>query len=159
MERYQRIIQHELYKNAYESIYRAEENREFCHHDMEHFLAVARLTYIFVLEQNLPMSKDIVYALGFLHDIGRCKEYENGTPHEEAGIEIAREILPACGYNQEECSMILQIIGDHRNKECFLHPCSAVFYQADKISRNCQECKAYHQCYWSEEKKNHKYTY
>lgn len=159
MKRFQEIIQHKLYQEAYQFICKMEENRKFCLHQMNHFLDVARLAYIFALEQKMELSKDVIYAIALLHDIGRAREYEDKIPHEEASQAMAREILPDCGYTPDEIQVIEQIIGDHRNKDHMTHPFSSYFYEADKLSRNCMECQAYDACYWSEEKKNHTYEY
>lgn len=43
---------------------------------MEHFLSVARISYLMVLEKNLDIPKDIIYATAFLHDMGRADQYE-----------------------------------------------------------------------------------
>ncbi len=57
----------------------AEEGRRFCHHDMGHFLDVARLAMIFNLQQGLSVSKEMIYAAALLHDIGRWNSMRTGT--------------------------------------------------------------------------------
>ena len=85
MERFQKIVCHETYKQTYEKLQELEKDREFCGHDMEHFLSVARISYLMVLEKNLDIPKDIIYATAFLHDMGRADQYEKGISHDEAG--------------------------------------------------------------------------
>lgn len=102
MERFQKIVCHETYKQTYEKLQELEKDREFCGHDMEHFLSVARISYLMVLEKNLDIPKDIIYATAFLHDMGRADQYEKGISHDEAGAILAEEILKDCGYTAAE---------------------------------------------------------
>ena len=54
-----------------------------------------------VLEQKINLSKEVIYAVGFLHDIGRCLEYKDGVKH----IKLHRlsiDILKECDFNKEE---------------------------------------------------------
>ncbi len=160
MERFQKIIWNEKYKRLYEKLQELEKNREFCGHDMEHFLAVARICYLMVLEKNLPVSKDVVYGAAFLHDLGRADQYEKGISHEEAGARLAGEILVHCGYNEEEIALIVDTIHSHRKmeeeaEESFVE----LFYRADKLSRDCIHCPVRELCYWPEERKNKVYSY
>ena len=76
--------------------------RVFCLHGIEHSLDVARIGYIKNLEQGLSFRQDVIYAMALLHDIGRCEEYASGKSHHEAGAELARPILLACGYTEHE---------------------------------------------------------
>ena len=46
MERVNRILRHPLYQSLLRELREAEAERIFCVHDMEHFLAVARLAWI-----------------------------------------------------------------------------------------------------------------
>lgn len=159
MERFQKIVWHEKYKETYERLQELEKDRIFCGHDMEHFLSVARITYLMVMERNLDISKDIIYATAFLHDLGRADQYEKGISHEEAGAALAQEILADCGYDERERKIMVDTILEHRalgeNEDSF----AAIFYRADKISRDCIHCKAKQDCYWPEEKKNSTYIY
>lgn len=76
MERFQKIVWHEKYKETYERLQQLEIDRKFCGHDIEHFLSVARISYLMILEKRLPVSKDIIYATALLHDLGRADQYE-----------------------------------------------------------------------------------
>ena len=94
-----------------------------------------------------------------LHDIGRCEEYASGKSHHEAGAELARPILLACGYTEHECAEICDAIGRHKAPSEQARSLATLLYDADKQSRNCFDCPVQEQCYWSEEKKNHTIRY
>lgn len=159
MERFQKIVWHEKYQETYERLQQLEKDRKFCGHDMEHFLSVARISYLMVLEKGLSISKDIIYATALLHDLGRADQYEKGISHEEAGAILAREILTDCGYKEEEIDIMVNTILKHRDMKDEGENFASIFYHADKISRDCIHCKAKKECYWPEEKKNNKYIY
>ena len=115
MERFQKIVWHEKYKETYERLQQLEIDRKFCGHDIEHFLSVARISYLMILEKRLPVSKDIIYATALLHDLGRADQYEKGISHEEAGAILAEEILTDCGYTREERKFMTDTILRHRD--------------------------------------------
>jgi uncharacterized protein len=129
-------------------------DRIFCHHDLAHFLDVARIAYIYTLENNLNYSKDILYAAALLHDIGRWKQYEEGIPHDAASAELAVDILDDCGYSKQETNEIVEAISHHRKDNEDKNSLSYIIYFSDKASRNCFSCKAAKECNWSHEKKN-----
>ncbi|MCI5624109.1 MULTISPECIES: HD domain-containing protein [Anaerostipes] len=157
MERFQKIIWNKRYKEEYEKLQNLEQGRQFCGHDMNHFLAVARLCYIFSLERNENLSKDIIYGTAFLHDLGRTVQYEKGISHEEAGAELAEIILKECDYEPEEIKVITEVIRNHRTGASEDHSFAEMFYLADKLSRDCIHCKARKDCYWPDDKKNDTY--
>ena len=138
-----RILQHSVYRECYEKIVQCEKDRIFCHHDMVHFLNVARI------------SKKLVYGAALLHDIGRFEQYLEGIPHEEASARIAPSILRECGYLSEEIDTIVDAISNHRNKDVEKEPnLRGILYRADKMSRSCFACAAEAQCDWKKDKKN-----
>ena len=51
MERVNKILQDKQYQKCYKKIAKYEKKREFCRHNMVHFLDVARIAYIYVLEE------------------------------------------------------------------------------------------------------------
>ena len=51
MERFQKIVWHEKYKETYERLQQLEIDRKFCGHDIEHFLSVARISYLIIHEK------------------------------------------------------------------------------------------------------------
>ena len=176
MERVNRIWRHRTYQECLEKIRAHEETREFCRHTPEHFLDVARLTYMLALEEGilpeeeipreeipgeasaerknrLSEFKELIYAAGLLHDIGRHLQYEKGIPHEKASAEIAEKILPDCGFSESEREMVLLLIRSHRTAQKGT-ALAALFYRADKLSRNCFACPVQEKCDWPETKKN-----
>ena len=66
MERIQKILNHPLYQEQFKLLQDAEKDREFCRHTMEHFVDVARLMYIYTLEEKTNVSKDLIYAAALL---------------------------------------------------------------------------------------------
>ena len=155
MNKINKILNHDLFIECYKKIERCEENREFCHHDMAHFLDVARLASIFNERYHLGIYKELIYGTALLHDIGRFIQYEDGTPHEIASAKIAPSILRDCGYSEKEISYIIEAIKNHRNvKVMDQDTLSGIIYRADKMSRSCFACKAEKKCDWKEDKKN-----
>ena len=57
MERIHKIQNHPVYKEEYRLLTEAEKERFFCRHTMEHFLDVARLMYIYNLEDDAGIDK------------------------------------------------------------------------------------------------------
>lgn len=85
MKRIDQILSHPVFREQFALLQEAEKDRIFCRHTMEHFLDVARLMYIYNLEDQAGFSKEMIYAAGLLHDIGRYEQMEKGTPHHLAG--------------------------------------------------------------------------
>ena len=81
MNRVNAVWRHKTYQSCLAKLRDWEEKREFCRHTPEHFLDVARLTWILALEAGIAADKEIVYAAGLLHDIGRFRQYEGGITH------------------------------------------------------------------------------
>ena len=138
MDRVNRILEHPLWKECIKQNEMAEAERSFCHHDMEHLCAVGRIAMLLNLEEELGLTKDIVYAAAFLHDCGRYKQYLEGIPHDEAGVEIAERILPECGYREEEIRCIVGAIALHRgsSKKTREGVLADVLYRADKRTQS-----------------------
>lgn len=155
MERVNKIINHPLWNDAVSDIEHSEKDRKFCRHGREHLLDTARIAYIFSLEENLNISKEIIYAAALLHDIGRCEAYSGGLPHEEAGAALARKILLECDFDHDEVDLISDSILSHREK-CALknNNLCTILYMADKKSRICLFCDARNECKWDYEKMN-----
>lgn len=151
------IMNNKLYREALEKLSEYERDREFCNHTIEHFIDVSRIAYIMALEENLSVSKEVIYAIGLLHDIGRVKQYEEGIHHDIASVEMSREILKETSFTEDEVNIILNGIANHRKESD--NKLEEIIYKADKLSRQCFNCKAEKECYWSSEKKNFKITY
>ena len=155
MKRIDQILSHPVFREQFALLQEAEKDRIFCRHTMEHFLDVARLMYIYTLEDQAGFSKEMLYAAGLLHDIGRYEQMEQGTPHHLAGARLAEIILTDCGFSPAEQEPILAAIRSHRVKDTAETPLfSRYLYRADKQSRNCFSCPARAACNWPEEKMN-----
>lgn len=155
MERVNKILEHEQFKKCCKKIEKWEKKRKFCRHNMVHFLDVARIAYVYNLEEQTGIEKELIYAAALLHDIGRFKQYEDKTPHEKASLKYAPKILEDCGFNAQERESICEAIANHRNKGIAQeHSFRGIFYRADKASRPCFACKMESQCNWKGEKKN-----
>lgn len=154
MSRVQAIWEHPLYQENLKELLYLEADRIFCRHTPEHFLDVARLAYIFALERGLNCSREIIYCSALLHDIGRARQYKDGTPHDEAGVQIAAQILSDLNFASDEKSMVLNAIGEHRSSNDSSSDLSQILYEADKKSRMCFLCPAEKECYWDLSKKN-----
>ena len=160
MERVNGILKDPLYRTCLSKIARIERDRIFCGHDMAHFLDVARLAYIFNLEENLGIEKEEIYTAALLHDVGRFVQYEDGTPHQLAGLPFAKELMERYGYEEEEKARILRAVENHRNRAIREEKSlTGIIYRADKMSRSCFGCKAEKECDWSPEKKNLRIEY
>ena len=176
MERINRIIKHKLYLEYIEKIKSYEKDRIFCKHDTVHFLDVCRLAEIDWLKQQrtgispddsrgfeksdfgkgrMADVRELIYAAGLLHDIGRWQEYEQGIRHEIASSILAPSILRDCGFTESETKEIVLAVSNHRNSEIKEElSLSGYLYRADKKSRPCYLCEAEKECDWSVEKKN-----
>lgn len=171
MERVNRILRNPIYRKALQKNKEAEKERRYCHHDMAHFLDVARIAMLLAAkeqivaakeqllpiseEKELPAFEDLVYAAALVHDIGRYRQYEDGTPHEEASAALAADILLDSGFDEKETYVIIDAVRSHRDagiaEEKSLR---GLLYRADKLSRACFACPAQGDCNWSAEKKN-----
>lgn len=160
MKRIDRLLEHELFKEYMEKIYECEYNRVFCRHNMEHFLSVARIAHILNLKYKLKIDKACVYGAALLHDIGRFKQYEDGTPHDKASAALALKIVRDCRYDEEESDMIIEAIRNHRNGEVREEKSlRGIIFRADKLSRSCFACPVERECNRKEEKKNRALRY
>lgn len=159
MERIHAICNHPVWKESVEKIQALEQERIFCKHNPQHFLDVARLAWIENLEKDLEIEKELIYAAGLLHDIGRHLQYEKGIPHDKGSAMLAEKIMEDCGFTKKEQEEVLSAILQHRIKETrSLDSFAGLIYRADKASRACLFCSARNACNWDEEKKNLKLT-
>ena len=157
MDNIAKIYNHPVYRKELQFILEAEENRQFCRHDMQHFLDVARIGWILCLERKLNISKEMMYAAALLHDIGRGMQYGEGVHHDEASVLLAGHILPECGFSAVQTKEICDAIAGHRMSsevtECRTD-LGKILEEADHASRCCFACGAEPECYWPKEKKN-----
>ncbi len=149
LDRVNRIIAGKEYQYYLSRNKALEENRCFCHHDFEHLLTVARLTYLLLLERGERfISKEMAYAAGILHDIGRFREYRDGTCHARESANLAGPILEAAGFTAAEQEMIIAAIAAHRHKPETEagSPLATALWEADRFSRLCYCCHAQPDC-------------
>lgn len=154
MDRINRIWIHPIYQKHYKELQKAERGRIFCNHSINHFLDVARIAWIYNLEEQAGLNKEIVYAAALLHDIGRYEQIMTGISHDVAGTRIAESILSNCGFNNDETEIILEAILQHRNESQKSSLLCRYIYRADKQSRKCFTCSAFSVCNWDLEKRN-----
>ena len=152
MHRVNLILRHPLFAEKLARMSELEKDRVFCRHGTDHLLDVARLAYILSLESGANEDKEFIYAAALLHDLGRARQYEDGTPHEQERARLAETILPECGFNDSESEKILDAILSHRTQNEKKPGFPGYIYRADKLSRRCFECAAETDCDWS--KKN-----
>lgn len=169
VDKVNQILNHSVYKAHLNKIKRYEADRAFCGHDLEHFLDVARIGYIWSFELGLKIDKSLIYGFALLHDIGRSLEYETGEAHDIASVRLAKEILEATDYRDYEKKAIIWAIEHHRLKHSLtdtgidqavldanpdIEAFAELMRRADKASRQCYNCKAISDCYWDDDKKN-----
>ncbi|MCL2366178.1 MAG: HD domain-containing protein [Oscillospiraceae bacterium] len=154
MERVNAIVRHPIFVAELEQLGKLEADRVFCRHDAAHLLSVARIAYIFYLESKSSFAdaesqmKELIYATAYLHDIGRARQYIDGTPHEQGSACIASVILPECGFSEGESELILDAILSHRTSGGEKPGFAGIIFRADKLSRHCFDCAAITQCDW-----------
>ncbi len=150
------ILNHNVFKKRVEQINNFEKNRKFCVHDFQHFLDTARITYIILLEnkeyenvfpgKTIDEIKEIVYAAGFLHDLGRVEQYTDGTDHALVSADVAKSILADVGFSDDDINLICTAISEHRNYSETNSLFGQKLYQGDKLSRTCEGCDAFDEC-------------
>ncbi len=159
MKRVDRILADKTYQLHMKKIEEAEVFRNFCRHNMGHFLDVARIAMILNLKEAYQLPEEEIYAAALLHDIGRWVQYETGEDHALVSARFAPEIMNNCGFLEEEQTRITAAIANHRNagiaEEKSL---SGLLYRADKLSRPCYCCKSEPDCNRKGDKKNRNLT-
>lgn len=150
-----KIMRNKAYGQLTRELCELEKGRKFCGHDMEHFLAVARVALIMCFEKGIEVNADIIYSAALLHDLGRIEEYTRGEPHDIAGVRTAQRLLDEIGCSPDERRQILSLISSHRHSgENDENSPEYIFYLADKRSRQCFACAASEECNWKPEKRN-----
>ena len=155
MRRVGKIMNDDYYRECLERNAAAEINRQFCRHDLQHMLDVARITYMLVLEdacKKVPdaagLTREIVYAAGLLHDLARWLEYKTGEEHAVAGARLAGPVLDRSGFAEWEKAIILTAMREHRaGAEEKVSLLGRYLARADDLSRPCYHCKARAECY------------
>ncbi|KUO50753.1 MAG: hypothetical protein APF76_15775 [Desulfitibacter sp. BRH_c19] len=150
------ILNHEEFKRRNKLIDVYEDERKFCLHNLQHFLDTARITYILILENNeyvklfpgksINQVKELIYAAGLLHDLGRVEQYSDGVDHALASGRIAEPIMEDIGFSSQDIDIVCKAIGEHRKYNKSNSPFGKKLYQGDKLSRQCQGCEAFDEC-------------
>lgn len=154
-DRIQQILYNEKYREHLTRIEVCEADRVFCHHDMAHFLDVARIAMILNQKDGYGLDEELIYAMALLHDIGRWQQYETGEDHAVVSSRMAPAILSECGFLDDEQKRIVSAIATHRQKEVAAQmDLNGLLYRADKLSRPCFFCKQEQNCNWKSDKKN-----
>lgn len=160
MERLNQIIDSKKYNCYLQKNQQREKDRIFCNHTRQHFIDVARITYLLVLEEGLGREllakwqleeesslKEIVYTAAFLHDIGRWKQYDTGQDHAEVSSDLAEDLLQEYGYTSVEEEIISTAIREHRgNPSSNKSILGRLLCRGDNLSRNCRKCSARETC-------------
>jgi len=156
MERVEKLLSLPLYQEYLGRNEAQEKDRKFCLHNWQHFLDVARLTYILLLEargkdsQEQEMGnkvKEMAYAAAFLHDIGKWQEYETGEDHALVSAKLARALLLEADFLLPEADLICQGIEEHRTASTPQTVLGHYLQKADKLARLCRFCQAREECY------------
>ncbi len=159
MKRIDSILKDPVYAEYINHNMSAAKDDLFCKHDLAHSVDVARIAYILILEnQDLDFfikdaglsgkeaAKEVVYAAGLLHDIGKWKEYEEGVDHAAYGARLARDLLTRAGFDENEIRIITRAIYEHRNISRDMSFLGERLHRADNLSRACSQCVAREDC-------------
>ncbi len=158
MERLEAILNHPVFRTELVRLEQMERSRIYCCHGLPHLLDVARTAYILSLERQTEIPQDVLYAAALLHDIGRAVQYEDGIPHEQAGISLASQILEQSDFTVEEKQSIVDCVRCHHGRRFGGSGLSDLIFEADKRSRPCFACAAADTCKWDHNQKNRTLT-
>jgi uncharacterized protein len=158
MKRVEILVNDTLY-NQYLQRNKEEEGPKACQNDFRHHMDVARITYILVLEHNdlnyfikehnlsgRLAAKEVIYAAGLLHDIGKWQEYKTGIDHASFGAKLAREILPRAFFNPSEVELIARAIYEHSNISSNMSFLGERLHRAENLARICFNCEYAEEC-------------
>lgn len=148
------ILNNKKFRSLMEQIEKKEADRIFCCHGLNHSMDVARIAYIINLEEQLSVSKEMIYAAALLHDIGRADPENTGVDHHLLSSAFAEEILLEAGFDDEERTQIQTAIATHNTDGIHRQGLPYLLFKADKLSRQCFDCSAYEACYWKDTEKN-----
>lgn len=154
MDRVNAILQNSRFRAYMEQLEELEADRIYCHHGIDHLLDVARIAVIMADDETITIDREIIYAAALVHDIGRGRQYEDGTEHELASAAIAPFILEESGFTEEEIDTIVEAVINHGNEAVMMQKdLTGILYRADKASRKCFACKAIDGCHKPERKR------
>jgi len=146
-----KIFENDEFFLALDSIKDLEKSREFCKHNLEHCLQVARLA---LKESNGKINVEIIIVTALLHDLGRAKEWLlnynallTNESHNILSAKYSEKILLDCGFSIDETNLIYIAIENHNNDKVALETgLNGIIYRADKTSRDCENCKTKNKC-------------
>lgn len=82
--------------------------RHLLYHNYQHVLNVVNATDYLLKKESVPEEdRWMILTAALLHDSGFLQTYQN---HEEASCDVARETLPAYGYDEETIEEICRMI-------------------------------------------------
>lgn len=161
-----KVIKHRIYKEFLTDIQALEKYRIYCCHGLEHAVDVARLAWIYYLEEecrnrietmgNPQEQRDMFYTAALLHDIGRVAQYRTGVHHSISGVAPAMEILQDIQVPEAWIKPILDVVSEHAQGALTAERKNLAYYitKADHDCRLCFACEAKESCKWTKEEKN-----
>ena len=165
----EKLLQNESFKNVQEAISQWEISRIYCHHELSHCMDVARMAWIYFLEDcqkkhlfledlQLEEKKDFIYVCALLHDIGRAKQYETGIHHSVCGQKLAEGMLLDIGAPESWKEAVLRIVAGHHACDRSSDPEWKIADYIDRADHDCRPCfccEGKDTCKWSREERNH----
>lgn len=150
-----KIVNSSCYQKYYNTTVEREKDRIYCCHNLTHFIDMARVAYLLYLTKEVAAPeldcfspdevKEIIYTVGYLHDIGRFAEYDDANiDHAQESAKLARPLLQEAGFSVKEQAIIEKAIKNHRKKDG--EGFDGLIYLADKKSRPCHSCVALNTC-------------
>ncbi len=159
MKRIDLLMKDEQYNEYLRRNQEEEASLTFCPHDIRHHIDVARIAYILILENNdlnffvrdaeltgKLAGKEVIYAAGLLHDIGKWQEYKTGLDHAASGSRLAKDILASSYFTPNESEIICRAIYEHRNLNRDMSFLGERILRADNLSRVCSHCEIWAEC-------------
>ncbi|NLF46399.1 MAG: HD domain-containing protein [Syntrophomonadaceae bacterium] len=159
MKRIDLLLQDSLYNEYLHRNAREEMDQRLCRHDINHHFTVAQMTFSLMLNNNdweifleetgidsQAAAKEVVYAAGLLHDIGKWKEYRDGEDLAACSARLSRTILPRALFTPDEIEIICRAICEQRNINKDISLLGEKLYRGNNLSRMCSECHHNEEC-------------
>jgi HD superfamily phosphodiesterase len=170
VQRVERILKDRWYQEYLLRNATREAKRRFCRHNFQHMLDVARVAYILLLEagdlqvfvrqyslSGREAAREIIYAAGLLHDIGRWEEYDHQQDHAAASARLAKELMSRTGFTPLEIDIVTRAIGEHRRRDAHETLLGRYLHAADRLSRPCLSCPVQADCHWFADRRRQAY--
>lgn len=159
MKRIGLLLQDSLYNEYLQRNVLEEMEHQFCRHDINHLFAVAQMTFSLMLNNNdgeifleetgtdsQAAAKEVIYAAGLLHDIGKWKEYRDGEDSAACSARLSRAILPRALFTPDEIAIICRAIGEQRNISKDMSLLGEKLYRGNNLARINSECRCNEEC-------------